>query len=441
MGFPFTLNANVWTESQFQNGDIAKNLGPFLYDLLKDRHGKNYGTSTSSKTFVTGSTVFTTQAGKKFAVGLPVMIASTASGSAGAWMLGYVTSYVGLSLTVDIVAVYPEAGSVASWVIFPGHYALSRTSPLPTADGGLGTATADTARSNVGLYLPTHGMSLAEDFTGYHRSLPSQTETSQVLTAGTRIAVMKNECLGEKYLAHGGAGGGRVTFDGNVSENIVDGNHPGIAVLRATLPGSCAFVAFGHNYFLPTSTPYVEYKTCIYLPNGLANASSDRIKLAIGFARHRYIDPGVPNDGSMTISDRVFNEGRPTNTAGYTFDTFNNFGYVLTNGEFTASDSELTGITNQSGSPAEGTISVKTALPSGRWLSVRIFRYSASTEWNCQIWDDYGNQYLGALLTFDASAADSNRLAPFVAMKKVNGSVERKVLVDYLSLRCETSAR
>lgn len=440
MSFPFTLNGNVWTRSQFENGDISDNLGPFLYDLTKNRRDLNFTSSTSSHTYTTGSKVFTVQAGKKFAVGLPVMISSVLTSSAGSWMIGYVTAYAGTSLTINVTAVFPEAGSNAAWVIFPGHYALTRAATLPVADGGLGTTVADTARGNVGLYLPSQGMSLLEDFTGYRRSMQSSTEQNVVMSGGSRFAFAPVFPAGEKYLAHGGAGGGRVTFDGNISENIVDGNHPGIAVLRVTTPGNSAFVSFGNNYFLPTSTPYVEFKTCIYLPNGLANAASDRIKLAIGFARHRYIDPVFPSDGSFTLSDRIFNEGR-ANTAFYTFDAFNNFGYVLTNAEFSASNSEMTGITNQSGSPVQGTISNKTPLPSGRWLSVRLVRYSASTEWSCEIWDDYGNQYLGALLTFDATANDNNRLAPFVAIKKVNGSVERKMLVDYISLRAETSAR
>lgn len=440
MGFPFTLNGNVWTRSQFETGNISNNLGPFLYDLLKNRRDLNYTSSLSSHTYTTGSKAFTVQAGKKFAVGMPVMIASVLTSSAGSWMLGYVTAYAGTTLTINVTAVFPEAGSNGAWVIFPGHYALTRAGTLPVADGGLGTTVADTARGNVGLYLPSQGMSLLEDFNGYRRSLASLVEQNAVMSGGVRFAYPPAFPPGEKYLAYGGGGGGRVTFDGNISENIVDGNHPGIAVLRVTTPGNSAFVSFGNNYFLPASTPYVEFKTCIYLPNGLANASSDRVKLAIGLARHRYIDPVFPTDGSMTISDRILNEGR-ANTAFYTFDAFNNFGYVLTNDEFSASTTEMIGITNQSGSAVEGTIATKVAIPSGRWLSVRMVRYSASTEWACEIWDDYGTQYLGATLTFDATTNDNNRLAPFVAIKKVNGSVERKLLVDYISLRAETSAR
>lgn len=441
MPFPFNLNGNVWAQNQFDNVAIATNLGPFLYDLLKDRHSKNYCTSTSSKTYVTGSTVFTVEAGRKMAVGMPVMIGSTSAGTLGSWMFGYVTAYVGTSLTINITAVYPEAGANASWVIFPGHYVLTRSSPLPVADGGFGTNAADTARGNVGLYLPAQGMSLLEDFCGKHNSYPSVKEGSQVLTSGARFAFPALDCAGEKTLAHGGCGGGgRVTFDGNYTENIIDGNHPGIAVMRVMTSNDVAFIGLGQNYFLPTSTPYIEYRVCFYLPNGLANASSDRIRLAIGFARHRYIDPAFPNYGVMMLSDRMFNEGR-ANPSVFTYDAFNNMGYVLLNAEMGAANNEMTAITNSSGTPAVGTITTKTAIAGGRWLTARMVRYSASAGWTCEIFDDYGTMYLAADLPFLASALDSNRLAPFIAVRKVNGSVERKVLVDYMSLRCETAAR
>ncbi|MBX3536425.1 MAG: hypothetical protein KF735_02205 [Chelatococcus sp.] len=74
------------------------------------------GTSTTSTAIATGSKVFTTQAGRSFAVGRYVQIVSAANRT-GRQMSGMVTAYSGTSLTVDVASVI-GSGTAADWLIF-----------------------------------------------------------------------------------------------------------------------------------------------------------------------------------------------------------------------------------------------------------------------------------------------------------------------------------
>lgn len=73
------------------------------------------GTSTSSVAIATGSTGFTTQAGKAFDVGTFVLIRSDANPSVD-WVFGQVTAYSSTSLTVNVTAI-GGSGTHADWTI------------------------------------------------------------------------------------------------------------------------------------------------------------------------------------------------------------------------------------------------------------------------------------------------------------------------------------
>lgn len=74
------------------------------------------GTSTSSVAIATGSTGFTTQAGKAFDVGTFVLIRSDANPSVD-WVFGQVTAYSSTSLTVNVTAI-GGSGTHADWTIY-----------------------------------------------------------------------------------------------------------------------------------------------------------------------------------------------------------------------------------------------------------------------------------------------------------------------------------
>lgn len=74
------------------------------------------GTSTSSVAIATGSTGFTTQAGKAFDVGTFVLIRSDADPTVD-WVFGQVTAYSSTSLTVNVTAI-GGSGTHADWTIY-----------------------------------------------------------------------------------------------------------------------------------------------------------------------------------------------------------------------------------------------------------------------------------------------------------------------------------
>jgi len=73
-----------------------------------------YGTSATSVAIATGSTVFTTQAGKQFDVGNWLLIASDANEAN--YMHGQVTAYTGTTLTVNVTNI-GGSGTLADWKI------------------------------------------------------------------------------------------------------------------------------------------------------------------------------------------------------------------------------------------------------------------------------------------------------------------------------------
>lgn len=116
------------------------------------------GTSASSVTIGTGNKVFTTQAGKYFTVGIPVIVTHDAAPTTN-YMTGIVTAYSGTSLTVNVTTI-SGGGTQAAWTIrvsgTPG--ATGPQGPAGAGTGDMlktenlsGLANYTTARSNMGL--------------------------------------------------------------------------------------------------------------------------------------------------------------------------------------------------------------------------------------------------------------------------------------------------
>lgn len=106
---------DVFPQAGKDMGTLAKAVARHA-DIAVAAADAMQGTSATSTAIATGSKVFTTQAGRSFAVGRYVQIVSAAN-RAGRQMSGMVTAYSGTSLTVDISSVI-GSGTAADWLIF-----------------------------------------------------------------------------------------------------------------------------------------------------------------------------------------------------------------------------------------------------------------------------------------------------------------------------------
>lgn len=119
---------------------------------------KMVGSSTTSTAIGTGSKTFTTQSGKYFFVGCPVIVSSNANPTVN-YMTGLVTGYTGTSLTVGVTAI-GGGGMLTDWTIrvsgTPGQQGA--TGPSGSGAGDMlktenlsGLANYTSARANLGL--------------------------------------------------------------------------------------------------------------------------------------------------------------------------------------------------------------------------------------------------------------------------------------------------
>lgn len=114
------------------------------------------GTSTSSVAIATGSTGFTTQAGKAFDVGTFVLIRSDADPTVD-WVFGQVTAYSSTSLTVNVTAI-GGSGTHADWTIY------GRVGPqgAPAAGTGDFVGVASSGAGNIVTFGDTTGKLAAD---------------------------------------------------------------------------------------------------------------------------------------------------------------------------------------------------------------------------------------------------------------------------------------
>lgn len=279
MGFPITVNGRTWNLSDFQTGKHHENLGQFLYDCTQDFTNRFFGTATTSLTIGTGSKTLTTQAGKAWRVGMRVQIVprNPADGTAlrlTGFMNGIVTAYnAGTgSMTVNVEASYGNS-TLVDWLIMPGHGAQVGSTPLGQADGGSGVTTQAAAREFAGMVSKATSMStVMEDFCGYFPPLTSA------------------NCQNQNWLQVLCGGGGRVLSGGNAVGDtglntrklgLLDGQHPGIAVLEVTGVGDYAHINLSSapvGYLNSGSSLITQF----YLP--YENDGSNDAQIDIGFS-------------------------------------------------------------------------------------------------------------------------------------------------------------
>lgn len=108
----FSTDADVFVAALALFQAELNALGDYL-DSLSLQHA-SLDTSTSSVAFGTGVKVFTVTAGKAFQAGQLVTIAY--SSDVSQYMFGRVTSYVGTTLTVQVLYNF-GAGTQANWLI------------------------------------------------------------------------------------------------------------------------------------------------------------------------------------------------------------------------------------------------------------------------------------------------------------------------------------
>lgn len=105
----FNDNAtNIWPQ-------FNTSIGQLNADIAAMNLNATTSTSTSSVAIGTGTKTFTVQTGKSYVKNMPIRIASTAT--LGAYMDGYVDTYSGSTLTVNVVGV-GGSGTLASWNVF-----------------------------------------------------------------------------------------------------------------------------------------------------------------------------------------------------------------------------------------------------------------------------------------------------------------------------------
>lgn len=164
--FPFTLNGNVWTKPQFQGTALARNLGPFLYDLL---HQKLSIIELSPASFNSGGAsvnVLTVPAGLRFQKGTMVLVSSSVYPYSR--VHAKVTAYTGTSMTLqnysheELVVFAPTWTSIT--IVPEGVF-----DPAYTTEGYLDPVGAPTATLTA-MGLPPLSLAwgeIFEDFRGH----------------------------------------------------------------------------------------------------------------------------------------------------------------------------------------------------------------------------------------------------------------------------------
>lgn len=391
MAFPITVNGRTWALADFQNGEYAANLGPFLYDCLTALAARLESTSTTSLSIGTGSKTFTVASGLLFKVGQQVR-ASVAS-DPKVFMAGTVTSYSGTTLIVSMVTYY-GTGTYASWNISAAGLSLvNSSSPLDADYGGSAVVLAELLRAYTTFGLPDVAMeTIFEDFTGYFPTITTSTSDS-VQRAFKGVMT----------------GSARITNDGNIATivresdrvtGILDGAHPGIAVLEVTAAGDVADLRYGPAAFAcMREGAVVQIK--FYWPR--SDSSSDTTNLSLGL---RSWDGDSRSTGFAIHYPSVVS----------TDDLY--LGLDVTPGSYETSND--------------------VALVPGYWYTLKLSTDIAMGESSALIYrEEDGVEVLFDTLTIAAiPTLDSNwALQPFVRLEKLTGSTVRTVLVDYIYWR------
>lgn len=397
MGFPITVNGRTWNLSDFQTGKHHENLGQFLYDCTQDFANRFFGTSTTTLTIGTGSKTLTTQAAKAWRVGMRVQLVPRNPSDGTALRLlgvmnGVVTAYnTGTgSMTVNVETHYGNS-AVSNWFVMPGNGAQVGSTPLSNAYGGSGVTTQAAAREFAGMVSKATSMNtLFEDFCGYFPALTATNDQNQ-----NWLQVICN-------------GGGRVLSGGNAVADpgltnkklgILDGQHPGIAVLEVTGVGDYAHINLS-SAPIGCLNAGSELVTQFYLPT--ANDGVNEIQMEIGFS----IPENYPGGGSYP----GFAMHWPGFGGGPTADV-----------DVTVPGSEIE-------------IAGYVPILAGKWYTLHL--------------GNNGGEYWGELYTLDSSgnmnvvtdwvsgflptANSSNSYWPFVRLTKTKGGKPRTLLVDFI---------
>lgn len=397
MGFPITVNGRTWNLSDFQTGKHHENLGQFLYDCTQDFANRFFGTSTTSLTIGTGSKTLTTQAGKAWRVGMRVQIVprNSIDGTAlrlTGFMDGIVTAYnTGTgSMTVNVEASYGNS-TIANWHVMPGHGAQVGSTPLGQGAGGSGVTTQAAAREFAGMVSKATSMNtVMEDFCGYFPPLTATNDQNQ-----NWLQVICN-------------GGGRVLSGGNAVGDpglntrklgLLDGQHPGVAVLEVTGVGDYAHINLSSapvGCLNSGSTLITQF----YLP--YANDGTNDVQIEIGFS----IPENYPGGGSYP--------GFAMHWPGF--------------GGAQTADVDVTVPGSESELPGYGAI-----LP-GKWYTLYLGNNGSEYWGELYTLDDNGymNLVTDWVSGFLPTANSSNSYWPFVRLTKTKGGKPRTFLVDFM---------
>lgn len=291
--FPVTLNGNTYNAVDFQGSDTARNFGRFAFDLFQDKSnpssaGNSIATSVTSNTYTTGAKTFTIASGKKFTKGMPVAISRVGDAVFSA-MYGYVTDYVGttLSVTVDSVESVDSTAST-SWIIAEAMPVSAVSGTVSIADGGTGQTTGEAAQEALALPKFNTRPEVFNDMEGGpafdltdSEIWPSDGHTRNGLLIFTgKSGRVRNNVMAEAYAA------GVPDLD----------KHPGLIELSVKNYRAGAAILGGSQGFVDAySSDGVLFEACVYIPEmatsgpeqfdlfiSLVNAGNDLVS-SIGF--------------------------------------------------------------------------------------------------------------------------------------------------------------
>ena len=254
MPFPYTLNGNLWTSSQFTPSEIARNLGPFLYDLLTQNLSIIELSGLSFTPVIGTPATFTVPSGMRFQTGMRVVLGFPLYPRHKIYAL--VSAYTGTSMDITPLALEPDdagLGTVTAMTIVPAGL-LDTTY---TAAGYLNPAlTGSAARDAAGLHsIESYWPEVFEDFRGYKPA--ARNGTYKPDTGGTFVAYGKDpatEEINHKW--------GLVCFGRGTAETMDQKKEMPSALVRANRVG------------------FMEL--CVRLPNDVAGIVMDGVCLGSG---------------------------------------------------------------------------------------------------------------------------------------------------------------
>lgn len=416
MPFPITANGTTYNLVDFQGTKYARNLGPFLADLMIDGYNYQKATSNTSNSSALGSKSFTVvEATVSFVIGQEVLVAAQVDPLN--WMLGTVTGWnAGTKVVTLSVNTSATGSTLAAWNLYTGQRGTAPSGTLTLVQGGTASTTAAPARDFMGLMQPTQSAAPQFlDFIGYKRLMNNQAYTTS--PTGYATALVNGGTINAEYHK----------LDKAYSVLPDMANHPGVAELMVRNGGDVA--AFALSDYGQYSFGYHELcKLCfgIFIPDYTKTASlstseadtvsddfTDQWVFRIGWLKNWRINASGSFAACMA-----------------NMTTIDEFGVTIGNSQNQKNPNIWYAESSLSAVSYSGWISTST-IPLGRWLTVTLETDDSNTV-TISIKDEAGNVLESQGFVQSSSDTDANAGIPFIRVYKNTGNKARAVYVDYV---------